>query len=96
MSYFWSSLILYIESVETEFLFSVCYCLVSLLSAVSLYYALNFFHLSVVKPKVITLTNHNSRKQSNETIRAWSINMSPVPSAGKHVQVNPDWFWFYF
>ena len=37
------------------------------------------------KTKVITLTNHNSRKQSNEPIRARSKYMSPVPSAGKRV-----------
>ena len=48
------------------------------------------------KSKVITLTNHNSRKQSNEPIRARSKYMSPVPSAGKRVQVNHDWFRFYF
>ena len=47
------------------------------------------------KTKVITLTNHNSRKQSNEPIRARSKYMS-VPSAGKCVRVNRDWFWFYF
>ena len=49
-----------------------------------------------IKTKVITLTNHNSRKQSNEPIRARSKYMSPVPSAEKRVRVNHDWFWFYF
>ena len=48
------------------------------------------------KTKVITLTNHNSRKKSNEPIRARSKYMSPVPSAGKRVRVSHDWFWFYF
>ena len=48
------------------------------------------------KTKVITLTNHNSRKQSNEPIRARSKYMLPVPSAGKRVRVSHDWFWFYF
>ena len=48
------------------------------------------------KTKVITLTNHNSRKQSNEPIRARSKYMSPVSSAGKRVRASHDWFWFYF
>ena len=48
------------------------------------------------KTKVITLTNHNSRKQSNELIRARSKYMSSVPSAGKRVRVSHDWFWFDF
>ena len=42
--------------------------------------------LIIFKNKVITLTNHNSRKQSNEPIRAQSKYMSPVPSAGKRVR----------
>ena len=46
------------------------------------------------KTKVITLTNHNSCKQSNEPNRARSKYMSPVPSAGKRVRVSHDWFWF--
>ena len=41
------------------------------------------------KTKVITLTNHNSRKQSNEPIRARSKYMS-VQSAGKRVQASRD------
>ena len=48
------------------------------------------------KTKVITLTNHNSRKQSNEPVTAPGEYMSPVPSAGKRGRVNHDWFWFYF
>ena len=40
------------------------------------------FECRKTKTKVITLTNHNSRKQSNEPIRARSKYMSPVPSAG--------------
>ena len=50
------------------------------------------FECRKTKTKVITLTNHNSRKQSIEPIRARSKYMSPVPSAGKRVQVNHDWF----
>ena len=44
------------------------------------------------KTKVISLTNHNIRKESNELIRARSKYMSPVPSAGKRVRVSHDWF----
>ena len=47
------------------------------------------------KTKVVTLTNHNSRKQSNEPIRARSKYMLPVPSTGKRVRVSHDWFGFY-
>ena len=54
------------------------------------------FECRKTKTKVITLTNHNSRKLSNEPIRARSKYMLPVPSAGKPVQVSHDWFWFYF
>ena len=46
------------------------------------------------KTKVITLTNHNSRKQSIEPIRARSKYTSPVPSAEKRVRVSHHWFWF--
>ena len=53
------------------------------------------FECRKTKTKVITLTNHNSRKQSNEPIRARSKYMSPVPSVGKRMRVNHDWFWFY-
>ena len=42
------------------------------------------FECRKTKTKVITLTNHNSRKQPYETIRARSEYMSHV------------WFWFYF
>ena len=48
------------------------------------------------KTKVITLTNHNSGKQSNKPIRTRSKYMKPAPSAGKRVQASHDWFWFYF
>ena len=49
------------------------------------------FQCRKTKTKVFTLTcNHNSRKQSNEPIRARSKYMSPVPSAGKRVRVNHD------
>ena len=54
------------------------------------------FECRKTKTKVIPLTNHNSRKQSNEPIRARSKYISPVLSAGKRVRVNHDWFWFYF
>ena len=54
------------------------------------------FECRKTKTKVITLTNHNSRKQFNEPIRARSKYMSPVPSAGKRVRVSHNWFWFYF
>ena len=47
------------------------------------------------KTKEITLTNHNSRKQSYEPIRARRKYMSPVPSAGKRVRVSHDWFYFW-
>ena len=39
------------------------------------------FECRKTKTKVIILTNHNSRKQSNELIRARSKYTSPVPSA---------------
>ena len=55
-----------------------------------------FFECFKTKTKVITLTNHNSRKQSNEPIIARSKCMSPVPGAGKRVRVSHDWFLFYF
>ena len=45
------------------------------------------FECRKTKTKVITLTNHNSRKQSNEPIRARNKYMSPVPSAEKRVRV---------
>ena len=54
------------------------------------------FECRKTKTKVITLTNHDSRKQSNEPIRTRIKYMSPAPSAGKRVRVNHDWFWFYF
>ena len=54
------------------------------------------FECRKIKTKVITLTNHNSHKQSNQPIRARSKYMSPVPSAGKRARVSHDWFWFYF
>ena len=41
------------------------------------------FECRKTKTKVITLTNHNSRKQSNEPIRARSKYMLPAPNAGK-------------
>ena len=57
------------------------------------------FECRKTKTKVISLTNHNKRKQSNEPIRARSKYMSPVPSAGKRVEekimigfgFTPDW-----
>ena len=52
------------------------------------------FECRKAKTKVITLTNHNSRKQFKEPIRARSKYMSPVPSAGKRVRVSHDWFFF--
>ena len=51
------------------------------------------FECRKTKTKVTSLTNHNSRKQSNEPIRARSKYMSPVPSAGKRVRISHDWFW---
>ena len=54
------------------------------------------FECRKTKTKEITLTNHNSCKQSNEPIRDRSKYMSPLPSAGKRVRVSHDWFWFYF
>ena len=52
------------------------------------------FECRKTETKVITMTNHNSRKQSNKPIRARSKYMLPVLSAGKRVRVNCDWFWF--
>ena len=52
------------------------------------------FEYRKTKTKVITLTNHNSRKQSNEPIRAPSKYMQPAPNAGKRVQASRDWFSF--
>ena len=46
------------------------------------------FECRKTKTKVITLTNHNSRKQFNKPIRARSKYMSPVPSADKRVRVS--------
>ena len=40
------------------------------------------FECRKTKTKVITLTNHNSRKQSNEPIRTRSKYMQLAPSAG--------------
>ena len=54
------------------------------------------FECRKTKTKVITLTNPNSRKQSNEPNRARSKYMSPVPRAGERVRVSHDWFWCYF
>ena len=48
------------------------------------------------RTNVITLANHNRRRQSNEPIRAQSKYMWPAPSAGKRVRGSYDWFWFYF
>ena len=48
------------------------------------------------KTKVITLTNHNRRKQRNEPIRIQGKCMQPTPSAGKHMRARHDWFWFSF
>ena len=46
------------------------------------------------KTKVISLTNHTRRKQSNEPIRTRSKFMQPAPSAGKRAQAGHDWFQF--
>ena len=48
------------------------------------------------KTKVITLANHNSCKQRNESIRNRSKYMCLTPSAGKRVRRKHDWFWFVF
>ena len=48
------------------------------------------------KTKVITLTNHNRRRQFNEPIRTRSKCMSSTSSAGKRMRAGHDWFWFYF
>ena len=48
------------------------------------------------KTKVITVTNHISRKKSNEPIRTRSKYMQPAPNAGKRVQASYDWFCFCF
>ena len=48
------------------------------------------------KFKVITLTNHNRRRQSNEPIRTQRKCMQLAPSAGKRVRPSHDWSWFYF
>ena len=44
------------------------------------------------KTKLITQTNHNRRKQSNEPIRTRSKYMSPTLSAGKRVRTGHDCF----
>ena len=46
------------------------------------------FECRETKTKVITLTNRNRRRQSNEPIRTQSKYMKPAPSAGKRVQVS--------
>ena len=51
------------------------------------------FHFSV---DVITVANHNDRKQRDEPIGTRSKYTSPVPSAGKRVRASHDLFWFYF
>ena len=48
------------------------------------------------KIKVITLTIHSSRKQSNEPIRinqSLQHYMAAMPSTGKCVRASHDWFW---
>ena len=79
-------------SVSKSYLVSPVNCHRGLIEAIERF----SFECRKTKTKVITLTNHNSRKQSNEPIRARSKYTSPVPSAGKRVRVNDDWFWFYF
>ena len=51
------------------------------------------FECRKTKTKVITLINHNSRKQSNEQIRARSKYMQPARET--HVGKS-RLFWFYF
>ena len=49
-----------------------------------------------MKPKPnITVANHKGHIQSNEPIKTLSNYMWVTQSMGKHVRVNPDWFWFY-
>ena len=57
--------------------------------------AVFIFECRKTKAKVISLANHNSRKQSNEPIRPRSKYMSPC-QARKTRASNHDWFWFYF
>ena len=58
--------------------------------------ALKQFSIECRKTKVITLTNHKGRRQYNEPIKTRSNYMWRMLSAGKHVQLSHDWFWFYF
>ena len=44
------------------------------------------------KSDVISLINHNRRKQRNEPIRIGSKYMQPAPSAGTLMLVTQDWF----
>ena len=48
---------------------------------------------SKTKTKVITLDNHNRRRQSSEPIGTQNKYISPAPSAGKRVPVSHNWFW---
>ena len=43
------------------------------------------------KTKIISLANHNKRKQHNQPIRTQSRYMQPASSMGKHVTKH-DWF----
>ena len=44
------------------------------------------------KNKVISLANHNGRRQSNEPIR--TRNKYRTTRAGKRVRASHNWFWF--
>ena len=102
------SVLLY-KTLEGILLFSFPHCLFSEIThspalggmlevcIILIYYLKRFsFECRKTKTKVITPTNHNRRRQSNEPMRTQSKKMSPVPSAGKRVRASHDWFWFYF
>ena len=74
-----------------------------LLLEVSLYVTIGFLERfsterrqTKTKTKVITLANHNRRRQSNESIRTRNKYIQPARNAGKRVQTRNDWFWYYF
>ena len=48
------------------------------------------------KTKVISLINHNRRKQYNKPIRTQSKFMQPAPSAGKRAQASHDLYQLCF
>ena len=50
------------------------------------------FECRKTKTKVVILTNHNTRRQSNEPIRTRRKFMLSAPSAGKRMRASHVWF----